>query len=270
MARNFSKANSDYLQRAGAVITGFPFTFACWATTSGSTGNNLLSLGNTADDTNFLRLSSGTVGTLGLTVNNASDGYQSFNGAIPGYANGQWFHAAGVLASATDRKIYANGAQIASGTTNAGWPSGLNVTTLGCLQRTSRIEFLDGLMAHAAIWSAALDANEIASLVSGASPTSIRPGSLVEYWPLEGFNRREEPGSVSGRALNVSGTRWAPGPLSDPPRAPGLHLAAQGASPARWQEAPASLAAIAARPPAPGRLKKWYPGLGRDRGRRRP
>ncbi len=46
----------------------------------------------------------------------------------------------------------------------------------------------NGLISHVAIWSATLSAGEISALYHGALPNTIRPASIVGYWPLDGYD----------------------------------------------------------------------------------
>ncbi len=46
----------------------------------------------------------------------------------------------------------------------------------------------NGFISHVAIWSATLSSGEIAALYRGALPNTIRPGSIVGYWPLDGYD----------------------------------------------------------------------------------
>jgi hypothetical protein len=72
-------------------------------------------------------------------------------------------------------------------TSNDPSASSFNVTDIANNQASSaRANYFSGLIAEAGIWSVALTAAEIASLAKGISPLSIRPASLLAYWPLIG------------------------------------------------------------------------------------
>lgn len=60
----------------------------------------------------------------------------------------------------------------------------------------------EGKIAHVAIWSSALSAGNITSLLGGADPSTISSGTLIEYWALTGSSLV----GLNGRTLSVVGT----------------------------------------------------------------
>ena len=111
-------------------------------------------------------------------------------------------HAGAVFASTTSRTAFLDGV---AGTTdtNSSTPSGIAYTRIGC--KASNLRDFNGYIAHPAIWSVALSADEMAALAKGASPLSIRPASLVFYSPYLGRDSPEID-IVGGRTLTVTGT----------------------------------------------------------------
>lgn len=84
---------------------------------------------------------------------------------------------------------------------------------------------LDGRVAHATVWNAALTDNEVLMLAQGYHPLTIRPGNLAGYWPLDGYGAsgtaKEE---IRNTLLTPTGTvTTVPGPWL-PHRAPQIHL----------------------------------------------
>jgi hypothetical protein len=65
-------------------------------------------------------------------------------------------------------------------------------------------EHFSGDIAEAAIWAAALTAEEFAALAAGTSPLSIRPDALVNYYPIIG-RHSPEIDLVGGNNLTVNG-----------------------------------------------------------------
>jgi hypothetical protein len=112
------------------------------------------------------------VGTSVQTVNTTS-----------GYSASTWHHAAAVEASSTDRRVFIDGGSKATNTT-ACTVSSVDYTELGRRVRKSGAGTLDGRIAEAAIYNAALSDANIAELATGASPSMVRPDALVAYWPL--------------------------------------------------------------------------------------
>jgi hypothetical protein len=73
-----------------------------------------------------------------------------------------------------------------------------------------------GNFADVAIWSGVLSASEIKALSQGAHPNTIRPQSLLDWWPLDGLQSPEA--DLSGAGFN--GTLNGTVPAFGPPYAP--------------------------------------------------
>jgi hypothetical protein len=101
-----------------------------------------------------------------------------------GFQASTWQHAAGVWAAANSRTIYLNGGNSVTDVRTA-VPSGLVATNIGARFLNGAYGlFMAGLIAEVGIWSAALTADEIASLAAGMTCDKVRPQSLVFYAPL--------------------------------------------------------------------------------------
>lgn len=187
MALTFTRASSKYLRIASAAVTSAPLTMACWFYPVDFTNFQILmSINNSGASFNNFRFdyAGNTGGNPVAAV--AWDGTGASGGTSTAGAGGvsAWHHAVAVYASSTSRTAYFNGGN--SGTdTNSRTPSGLNDTEIGSYRFGSGAPeaFFDGYMAEVAIWSAALDAAEVAALAKGFSPALIRPTSLVYYIP---------------------------------------------------------------------------------------
>ena len=187
MALTFTRASSKYLRIASAAITGAPLTMACWFYPTDFTNFQILmSINNSSSAFNNFRFdyrgdSGGNpVAATAWDIGGASGGTSSA-GASGASA---WYHAAAVYASSTSRTAYFNGGNTGTDTASR-TPSGLNDTEIGSYRFGSGAPetFFDGYQAEIAMWSAALDAGEIAALAKGFSPLLIRPQSLVYYIP---------------------------------------------------------------------------------------
>ena len=182
MSRSFNGTN--YLGYAGAVRTALPVTFAGWVyRPTGASGTIIALTTNTLSNAiSLVALSTGAVrarsSTAGGTVANAN--------TIVGISNNTWGHAASVFTSTTSRTAYINGGNPATNTaTNDPNASSFNKTNIGARNSNLAASYT-GYIADAGVWSVALTAAEIASLATGVSPLSIRPESLIAYWPLMG------------------------------------------------------------------------------------
>jgi hypothetical protein len=186
MSRSFN-GTSNYLEYAGAVRTALPITISAWvyknnttdldvavAITTSSTANRCgLAFTNSAKALTFCTNTSGTGGNIASTTS---------------YSANTWNHGAAVLASTNSRSVYLNGGGSATSTVNvSSTVSAFNTTNIGTAYYNSSRQFqFGGRIAEVGIWGAALTAAEIASLAKGVSPLSIRPESLIAYWPLIG------------------------------------------------------------------------------------
>jgi hypothetical protein len=181
MARNFN-GTSEYLDHAAAVVTAAPLTMACWfrpdmasadltlmaaLNSAGSNTFRLAARGNDAGDPVSWRVTAG-----GSLV--AAD-------TTTGFSSGTWHHACGVEASSNSRRVYLDGGGKGTNTSSR-TPSGINQTRVGF----GNSAYMDGRIAEAAIWNAALSDEEVASLARGCCPLKVRPASLVAWWPLAG------------------------------------------------------------------------------------
>jgi hypothetical protein len=101
------------------------------------------------------------------------------------YTVDTWQHGCAVFTSNSSRTIYLNGG---NDNTNATAQDSItpNRTSIGVKLGPAAVRYWSGSIAEAAIWNAALTAEEVAVLGSGYSPLLIRPQSLVSYWPLMG------------------------------------------------------------------------------------
>lgn len=198
MARVFASASSQYLSRTSAVVASTTCTISLWFRTSGTgtmggCGMYLPSAG--ADRWQTLQFGSQSV--LARSYN----GTTSVTASSGTYSTVAWNHGAAVFASATSRIAYVDAVAGAENTTNVN-VTGLTHTDIGRINWASGSQFyFDGRMAFVAIWTAALSADEIASLGQklngvpcGVHPTRIRPESLVACWPLGGFDGDHEIG----------------------------------------------------------------------------
>jgi hypothetical protein len=147
------------------------------STASGVTRDSLLSLTSSPNfHRNTIRWFSadGTNNTL-QAVTTGTNGSGNSESPTTFGAN-EWVHLAAVFSSTTSRQAYLNGV---GGT--------LNTFNVGTQDATINIlvgNLTAGRIAEAAIWSAALSADEIASLAKGVSCNLVRPQSLIYYAPL--------------------------------------------------------------------------------------
>ena len=180
--------SADYHSIASAVVTAAPLSMACWfkpdnTTTRGS----LVSLSRATTSTEvFALVAAGTSAgdPVQAHCNAAGSGVNAATST--GFSAGSWQHAAAVFTSTTSRAAFINGGSKGTNSSSR-TPASINTTTLGVNifgATPTTQDFFAGLIAEAAIWSAALTDEEIGILAIGVSPLKIRPPSLVFYAPL--------------------------------------------------------------------------------------
>lgn len=217
MPRSFVAASSQYLERSGAVVSGYPLTLAAWVKPASLSSQRVLSISNgtnggSGDRVNLGYNSSGAASALTQngTTNNAG---VTSSGLV---TVGAWAHLAATFASSADRNVFVNGGNKASGDGSTvaiivPW----DTTSVGraLLGSVGALQYLDGMVAHAGIWSAVLSDAEVAALAAGAPPWKVRPSALVAYWPLHGDASPEPDHSGNKYSLTVTGaTKGAGGP----------------------------------------------------------
>jgi len=204
MSRDFERSSSQYLSNANAVVSGTPFTMACWFKSENVTNDQtLLSVGTAGADNarHSLQAVGSVAGDPVRAVSRTTGSAQA--DTTTGYTAGIWYHACGVWASETDRRVYIDGGSEGANTTSR-VISGLNSTYIGAKQDTAPTVFMDGLIAEAAIWNVGLNTSEIAVLARGVSPLRIRPSALVAYWPVFGVGSPEPDYSNGGFHMTLN------------------------------------------------------------------
>lgn len=176
MALSFSGTTDAFdtgVSTAANFSTG-DFTLAAWVTSSSAGTVVAIGKNSGTGDSYWFGLAGGklscsvnaTVTEVGNTVN-----------------DGNWHSIVATRISGT-LTIYSDGTARNGGTASGSASPGNN---LYIAKFGSGAAFnWPGNMAEVAVWSAGLDAAEVASLGKGVCPALIRPASLVEYWPLIG------------------------------------------------------------------------------------
>lgn len=201
MARNFNGGSAQYVRTLTVPITATPFTvsgwffctnnssaFFLWAAFKNSAGGNdrfsLTARGDAVGDT--VQFTSTVAGTVQRAITTS------------GYSANTWFHAAGVSASATDRRVFLDGGSKGTDTVSSA-PSGIN--EMGCGVDFAGSRVTNGSTcraAHVAVWDVALSDQEVASLAEGFSPLLTRPESLLAYYPFGGFDGNNDLDLMGG------------------------------------------------------------------------
>jgi len=108
------------------------------------------------------------------------------------FATNTWTHAAGRWLSTTDRRVYRDGGNEGTNSTNKTIAAAANSWVARETGGTTKL--FDGRIAELAIWNVDIGTDAIAALAKGFSPLLVHPTGLVDYWPLVRHSR----GIVSG------------------------------------------------------------------------
>lgn len=185
MAYNFASASTQYLH-ATAPATAAPLTLACWFNMANVAESPiLLALSDTDGTSRFQLVAAGTLAgdpVRASAFNSA--GTQQPADTTTGFSANTWTHACGVYTSDSSRTAYINGGSAATNSSSVS-PTGIDNVSVGAGRFSSTAAgYMNGSVAEAAVWSAALTAAEVASLAKGVLPLKVRPQSLVFYAPL--------------------------------------------------------------------------------------
>lgn len=206
MARSFN-GSTDFMTYAGTLITAAPLTLAAWfyVNNTAAAVKTIIDIGG----------DNGAVLKQAFLIYASSTGFYAATQADGSFASATstatlsqttWYHGCGVFAASNDRRAFINGAN--KGTNNTNYtPNAAYVQRIRIGQRANAYDNqkMNGLLAEAAAWNVALGDDEVAILATGISPLAVRPGSLVNYWPIIG-KYSPEIDVVGGFDMTLSGT----------------------------------------------------------------
>lgn len=204
-------------------------TFGCWiwvdAATNGSAFLTVPYPGSTKIPI-ALGIGDGTTGVAGRLFmgifNGSAWAVISDTAAVP---LAQWLHIFGTV-NGTTMRLFRGGIQAVTGTGNAtaAGPAGIIVGRRWDTTGTTR--WLNGRMAHIALWNAVLNDDEILALSRGVSPLMFRNPNLLSYWPLWGTAFPEADLSPAGAARTLAQVGACAVGVENPPVGHFLPLAA--------------------------------------------
>lgn len=204
MAYDFVAASSQrILSNASFSGLGYPITLSCWLrpdltgtlriafSVTHPTLGTALSLGQ--DASNYLIAEGNYGGTTGTSQSSST------------LSTGTWYHVAGIFNGNASRTVYVDGI---AGTTNTTAITTANYSrpTVGTRNRAGTFgAYFDGKVAECAVWTVALNDDEIVSLARGFRASLIRPLSLRYYAALAGNSndvRDNVAATVTGATLD--------------------------------------------------------------------
>ena len=205
MALTFNGTSSG-LARTGSIVTAYPFTIFAW--TKAST----LKVAFVAE----LAVDPGPRGTHeghGALVDGSSmRAYSTIGSSVSAYSSraetvGDWVPCMVVYASDGLRKVYyGNGAVQVESTSIPQVPSLLTTFSVGKRAVLNTL-YWAGDLASVGLWSTELSAADFATLAAGTVPSTVRSGSLIDYWSL--LTQAATQTGANGRVLTASATAQA-------------------------------------------------------------
>lgn len=208
MARVFDSASDEAIYSTSfAPISAEPFTMACWGKPDDFTSHRcLMHIGSASVGGHAWRLHFAiTTGVARcLTYPGSGAGYAD---STTGATAGTWNHACAVFAADNDRRIYLNGGNKGTDTTNiaANTPNSIYIGR-GDWSSSSSYFPLDGSIFWPAVWNVALTDIEVAALGAGLHPFLVRPDALVFFSPFGGLDPQHNLDIVSGNTMSEAGT----------------------------------------------------------------
>jgi hypothetical protein len=204
MARTFIIGTS-FVTLASAKVTNYPFTLAAWFNLASLPGaNQNIFVWNTtppsSNDSFGIAWDHVSGKFLGYVVNSSGTS-DTTNPAGTALSTGVWYPGLYVCTSATSRTMYIYQGGVlntSSQTTNIVFGGTTNQGRIG--KFSNNASDLSGSVAEVAIWNAALTATEVQAYCLGIRAYTIRPKSLVGYWPIDGLSSPEP--DLSGNAVN--------------------------------------------------------------------
>lgn len=171
---------SKYLTAASFPAASQPITLACWFNWVSDNGS-LIAVGNTSTSHRF-----------NVTINGATSKLQAFVGTPTAVglliesstvSANTWTHMCAVFTSSSLVDLYHNGVNVGTSTTST-TATNADTVQIGARYNSSWGLFLNGKVAEAGVWNAALTIDEIVSLSKGVASNNVRPQSLQFYAPL--------------------------------------------------------------------------------------
>lgn len=202
-----ARASSQYLQIDSTPVTGYPWTAAGWYRPSADIldDSTLLWIGDKDAAANYWRVMHNAfagANTITFTARNTTAANAVTSTTLAAGVLGHW---CAVAASATDRRVYLNGAGVGTNTTSQ-TPTVADRVAIGRSSDSTPTELADGDVGETCIWAGvALGVGEIAALAAGTHPLLIRSAAVAAYWPLWGLSSPERDYTAGFRDLTLNG-----------------------------------------------------------------
>lgn len=176
--------SNQYLRTTTVPVTSKPVTLAAWyKTTSNALMQTPVCISNAANNEFILAQLRGAVAGDYVAVQEYATAWK-WSPTI-GYTINTWQHVAVVFYSATDRRVFLNGANKVTNTETQDVDFDLFDQVLVGTHKTVGGTPFAGKLAEIAIWSTDLTDAEILELAEGTLSDSIQATDLGAYWKLK-------------------------------------------------------------------------------------
>lgn len=205
-------AIGEKLQGQFASTYSYPITLGIWVKASDWDASNryALQLGNITnnwDDSLSIR-NAGTADSMAASHISTAGGVSSAERAFdsPAQYDDVWLPVIATFLSDTERNVfYGNISQTVQSVVSQTVTETLDHICVGNSLETGNDEFVDGLIAEAAIWNKELTPEEITNYLVGTQAKTIASANLIGYWPLSLDNSTQlNQGSDTGGDLTVT------------------------------------------------------------------
>lgn len=175
-ALHFESDASQYAEVSSALgITGWPVTMTGWFKTSTVAAQTIFAFADASVGNVAYGLEVRSLGhAMGMRRNTTAT-YALGNSFV---CDGEWHHAALVIAGDADSKLYVDGVLEAIDTTSVSWNGAIDTSSIGRYGDSSPSGYFDGTLDEVVIYDAALSAGAIKDLYARGNKTRIREGRL--------------------------------------------------------------------------------------------
>lgn len=207
MARKGNGTSDNLLSGSFTQVTNYSVHFIYENDSAPASGSNSQPFAVVGSLESFgVSWNHGTAGFRGAVFHRDAVGYKAAKFGTLG-ANTQY--GLGVSFDGSNIRSYQDG--VLQTTTAAGNPVGTSPQLSLLSGNKGTASYDDGEISEFALWDVDLTADEFLALTAGVSPLLIRPGSLLNYWPILGAFSPEID-RVGGNDLTVTGTTKASHP----------------------------------------------------------
>jgi hypothetical protein len=175
---------SDYLS-AAPPVTAYPVTISVWFKTSNLTDHQaMVTIGDTGGGDDFWECACVGDDNLRYDLRGTGGGVPSnVVDTTAGFTGGTWNHCM-VRSSASDNhKIFLNGANAATMTSDILIQS-IDILAIGVLARNSNSRWFDGKLAEVSVWDVALSDADAVTLAGGAVASAVSGADCQFYADL--------------------------------------------------------------------------------------